>query len=304
MWYNRPARPAAPPAPDQLTLHELIATQPRFLRGPLAPGARFPSGLRPGRRRAQGVDLDSIAPYVPGDDVRWMDWRATARTGRAQMKRFAAESHLARMLIVDMRPQLFFGTRNCPMAKTAALVAARFSWEALSLHEAVGLIVVPTAEVMQPRRGKGHVLHILRRLEESYKGLKEHREMPPGEELARALETAAANLRHGDEICAISDFGGPDGSLAAVATGLGDTRRLCAVIIEDAVFAEPVPAGRYPIQRAAGDGRHSAVVSNRGAREQARIAEEIRRSLRLKLVRSGWKTFMAGADFLRWESRA
>lgn len=77
MWSNRPPKPAAPPAPDRLALHELIATQPRFLRGPLAPGERFPSGMRPGRRRAQGVDLDSIDPYVPGDDVRWMDWRAT-----------------------------------------------------------------------------------------------------------------------------------------------------------------------------------------------------------------------------------
>ncbi len=307
MWYNRPAKPAAPSAPDQLALHELIATQPRFLRGALAPGERFPSGMRPGRRRAQGVDLDSIGPYVPGDDVRWMDWRATVRTGRAQMKRFVAESHLARMFIVDMRLPMFFGTRYGPMAKTAALAAARLAWEALSLHEPVGLIVVPTSDVMQPRRGKGHVIHLLRHLETCYQALQERRERHHQDALAQALETAAANLRRGDEICVISDFGEPDAALAEVARSLGDSRKLCAVIIEDAVFSEPVPAGRYPMQMADGDHRQTAAVSNRGAREQARITEDIRRSLRMNLVRSGWQTFMirmAAADVLHQESQA
>ena len=73
-------------APASLTLRELVAAQGHRLRGTLAPGERFPTGMRPSRRRAQGVDLDSIGPYVVGDDLRFMDWRATARTGRAQKK--------------------------------------------------------------------------------------------------------------------------------------------------------------------------------------------------------------------------
>ena len=107
----------SPLAPASLTLRELVAAQGRRLRGTLAPGERFPTGMRPSRRRAQGVDLDSIGPYVVGDDLRFMDWRATARTGRAQMKRFVAESHLARMLVVDFRPSMGFATTERPMAK-------------------------------------------------------------------------------------------------------------------------------------------------------------------------------------------
>ncbi len=305
MWSDRPARPAVPSAPDQLTLHELIAIQPKFLRGPLAPGERFPSGMRPSRRRAQGIDLDSIGPYIPGDDVRWMDWRATARTGRAQMKRFVAESHLARMLIVDMRPHLFFGTRHGPMAKTAALAAARLAWETLSLHEPVGLIVVPSGEIIRPRRGKGHVLYILRHLEVCYMALMGRRESTTGDvaTLAQGLELAAAHLRRGDEICVISDFGGLDEPLAAVAKGLGDSRKRSAVIIEDAMFSDPVPTGRYPIQMTNGDDRHTAFVSSRGAREQARIAETIRRALRATLARSGWQTSIVASSFLNRESQ-
>lgn len=64
-----------------LTLPELMVTESRHVRGPFASGTRFPTGVRSGRRRAQGMDLDNIDRYAPGDDIRWMDWRATARIG-------------------------------------------------------------------------------------------------------------------------------------------------------------------------------------------------------------------------------
>ena len=75
MWFSR-ARESHPGAsdPTRLTLRELMATQPRHVRGRLAPGERYPTGMRPGRRRAQGMDLDSVGPYVPGDEVRAFDW--------------------------------------------------------------------------------------------------------------------------------------------------------------------------------------------------------------------------------------
>ena len=295
MWFKRfPEMAAAShiPTPAQLTLRDLIAAQPRVLRGPLAPGERLPTGMRPSRRRAQGADFDSIGPYAPGDDVRWMDWRATARTGRAQMKRFVAESHVARMLIVDMRPPMFFGARHGPMAKTAALAAARFAWESLGLSEPVGLIVVPTAEVIQPRRGKEHVLYLLQHLEACYQALAARRDSAPGESLARAVELAAAQLRRGDAICAISDFGEPQGQLANASAGLSETHKLSAVIIEDAIMTEPIPAGRYPMRMANGEGRDTAAVAHQAAREQARIAADMRQALRLQLGRCGWETLI------------
>ena len=155
MWSNRVQRAGSDTTnPTTLTLRELMATQPRHVRGRLLPGERYPTGMRPGRRRAQGMDLDSVGPYVPGDDIRWMDWRATARTGRAQMKRFVAESHLARMLIVDFRAHLLFGTETRPMAKTAALLAAHMAWEGFVLQEPVGMVIVPDQVLVRPRPGR------------------------------------------------------------------------------------------------------------------------------------------------------
>ena len=300
------ARP--PLTPASVILRELVAAQGRRLRGTLAPGERFPTGMRPSRRRAQGVDLDSIGPYVVGDDLRFMDWRATARTGRAQMKRFIAESHLARILVIDFRPPMGFATAEHPMAKTAALLAARLAWEAFNLHEPIGLFTVPEDDVIEPRRGRGQVIRILGRLVDSYAviggkpapGDDDAAENKPGEDvLALAVDRAAAELRRGDEITILSDFGGSLEPLAAVARKLAGHRVVRAVVIEDAIYDQPVPAGRYPVRVTHEVARASAVVTRAGAVRHGQAAEEIRGDLRRALGQAGIQVVeVAGAAFL------
>ena len=303
----------SPLDPASLTLRELVAAQGRRLRGTLAPGERFPTGMRPSRRRAQGVDLDSIGPYVVGDDLRFMDWRATARTGRAQMKRFVAESHLARMLVVDFRPPMGFATTEYPMAKTAALVAARLTWEAFNLHEPIGLFVVPEDDPIEPRRGRGQVIRILGRLVDSYAaiGAKSYSgdnvasEQEPDEDVLEvAVDRAAAVLRRGDEITILSDFGGSLGRLAAVARKLSGHRVLRAVVIEDAIYDQPVPVGRYPIRVSHDAARSTAVVTRAGSAQHGDVVEQIRSDLRHALDRAGVQVVeVGGTAFLSQGTR-
>ncbi len=254
------------------------------------PGERFPSGVRPGRRRAQGVDLDSIGPYVPGDDLRWMDWRATARTGRAQMKRFIAESHLARILIVDLRSHMFFATKDRPMAKTAALVAAQMSWEAVTLHEPLGLIIVPEDEFLRPRRGRVQALRVLERLVDSYRRCKEDRKDATNVALAAALDTAGNLLSRGDEICMLSDFGGPLEAMTDVARGIAGARSLRAILIEDAIFSHAPPKGRYPLQASDDSNPQVAEISAAMAARHTAKAAAVRGKLRRELLQAGWRT--------------
>ncbi len=285
--------------PTVLTLSELLATQPRHRRGSLAPGERFPTGMRPGRRRAQGVDLDSIGPYVIGDDLRFMDWRATARTGRAQMKRFVAESHLARMLILDLRAHMFFATAERSMAKTVALLAARIAREALSLHEPLGLIIVPGGDVIEPRRGRAHILRIMDRLGDSHARLRGARQSADNAALAVALETAAGHLRRGDEINLFSDFGGSTDALVAAARRVTGIRTVRAVVIEDAIYARSVPAGHYPPQAPEETNRRTAIVSSRMAARHAEVVAEIRGELRRSLTHAGIRIAeVTGAQYL------
>lgn len=290
MWRSRrELAERAGPDPARLTLRELMATQPRHVRGTLMPGERFPTGMRPGRRRAQGSDIDSIGPYVPGDDVRWMDWRATARTGRAQMKRFVAESHLGRMLVVDFRAHLMFGTGPRPMAKTAALLAAHLAWEAFALQEPAGLLLIPSGVTLRPRRGRGNVLNILRHLEDGYAQALAGRETGAEDAMADAVDTASALLGPGDEICVFSDFGELPESLGRKVRELNAIRKFRAVVIEDWMFRRPVTQGRLPYHTAHTQARSLAAVPAGAEAHHADTVSALRSDLRRSLIQDGWR---------------
>jgi uncharacterized protein (DUF58 family) len=272
------------------------------MRGRLIPGQRFPTGMRPGRRRAYGMDLDSISPYAPGDDVRWMDWRATARTGRAQMKRFVAESHLARMLIVDFRAHLLFGTGSQPMLKTAALLAAQLAWEALLLQEPVGLVMVPDLVRVRPRRGRNHILFLLQHIADGYQIALSRGENQPhaatdmDHALIAAVDIASDMLGSGDEICVFSDFGDDSPGLSAKVRALNTIRRFRAIIVEDPMLHRelPVPAGRYPYQAVREPHRNVATVPKSDMDRQQDLVGRLRGDLRRRLIRAGWNITETG----------
>jgi uncharacterized protein (DUF58 family) len=289
MWSKRSQRLTLDSSdPTRLSLRELMAMQPRHVRGPLMPGQRYPTGMRPSRRRAQGIDLDSVGPYVPGDDIRWMDWRATARTGRAQMKRFVAESHIGRMLIIDFRPHLFFGTATRPMAKTGALLAAHMAWEAFTLQEPVGAIIMPDQTLIRPRRGRGHVLYLLKQLEDTYVRAISNEEGGESHVLIDAIDKASGLLGQGDEICVFSDFGDRPELLSAKVRELNAIRHFRAIIVEDPMLHHQLEAGRYPYQTVRDPERRLALVpASMGSRHQ-QIAGELRRALRRELIQDGW----------------
>lgn len=299
VWFERTTAAAASQAAGGLTLAELVAMRPRHVRDALAPGERFPGGVRPGRRRAQGLDLDGISPYVQGDDVRRIDWRATARTGRTQVKRYVAESHRARMLIVDLRAGLYFGTRTRLMAKTAALAAARLAWEAHGLHEPVGLVTLPGGEDLAPRRGRAHLLRLLDRLETVYGRRGAASDGSP----SQCLEAAAGRVRFGDEIALLSDFGSLDPGFRELSRSLSASRRLQAFVVEDEIFTRPIPAGRYPIRRRAGAGRETIGLSRRAASAHGEVVAALRQELARDLITAGW-SLAAARDLIprAWES--
>lgn len=276
--------------PTTLTLAELMATAPHHVRGRLLPGERFPTGMRPGRRRATGMDLDSISPYVPGDEVRWMDWRATARTGRAQMKRFVAESHLARVLVVDFRPHLFFGTETRPMAKTGALLAAQLAWEAHLLQEPIGLVMVPDQVRIRPRRGRSHILFLFKQLQDSYhKALAREGDVVGMGAMIAAIDLASAMLGSGDEICVFSDFGDESTDLSAKVRALNAIRRFRAIVVEDAILYGAILSGRYPYLAVNESQRSVATVPKSETAQRQNTAGELRRDLRRRLIRDGWR---------------
>lgn len=284
MWSNTNARTDAEQAATSLQLEDLIAMQPRIVRGALAPGHRIPGGERTGRGRAQSLEFDGLSPYEPGDDIRSIDWRATARTGRAIVRRFAAQSHRARLIVVDLHQGLYFGTVDRLMAKTAVLVAARLAWQSVLLQEPVH-ILAPGLQNRRPRRGRRHVLGMLEALRTVYAACERARsDWDP----VAALGEGAGQLARGDEVCLISEFAqiGPD--LEAASRALSEIRSLRAVVLEDAFVRTVVPPGAFPTHVPDEGDRTVLHIDKDRSGETVAIADAVRGERRRSLLDLGW----------------
>ena len=280
--------------PASLTLADLIAIRPRVVRGSLPPGARIPGGARVGLRRAQGSDFDGIGPYQPGDDFRKIAWGASARSGKIQTKQFIADAHRARMVVLDDRAIFSFGTRGRPMAKTAALTAAFLIWEAVVLQEAVGLALLSSPRISAPRRGSGYAVTLLDRLSAKYAQQISNQTGNDAEPLGIRLNDSAALLRHGDEICLISDFSGLGDSIREISRTLEPMRDLRAFVVEDAVIRRGVDGGRYPVETP-GRADFRDLRIHGAPDEQRATARRIRRAKDKELSQLGWSVFEAEA---------
>ena len=91
--------------------------------------------------KGRGMEFDEVRPYVPGDDVRAIDWNVTARTGEAHVKRFVEERELTVMLLVDISASQEFGSGRRSKLEAAAELSALLALSATSNDDKVGLLL-------------------------------------------------------------------------------------------------------------------------------------------------------------------
>lgn len=93
------------------------------------------------RYKGRGMDFAEVRAYQAGDDIRSIDWRVTARTGKAHTKLFHQERERPLWLWVDQRPSMYFGSRECFKSVLACQLAAFYAWQALALGDKIGSLV-------------------------------------------------------------------------------------------------------------------------------------------------------------------
>ena len=115
--------------------------------------------------KGSGVEFDEVRPYVPGDDVRSIDWNVTARTGVPHIKRFVEERELSIMLLIDISSSQQFGSTRSKQ-EIAAEFASLIAFSAIANQDKIGLILFSdTVEKSIPvRKGQRHVLRLLREI--------------------------------------------------------------------------------------------------------------------------------------------
>ena len=91
--------------------------------------------------KGRGMDFEEVREYVPGDEVRAIDWNVTARTGRPFVKKFTEERELTILLLVDVSASERFGSQAQSKRELAAEVASVLAFSAIRNRDKVGLIL-------------------------------------------------------------------------------------------------------------------------------------------------------------------
>ncbi|WP_267087688.1 DUF58 domain-containing protein, partial [Xanthomonas sacchari] len=113
------------------SLAELVALRAAVARMPPPRRGRHGlSGAAPSPMRGRGMEYAESREYVAGDDVRHIDWRLTARSGRTHTKLFQAERERLSLIVADTAPSLYFGTRVRFKSVQAARAGAVAAWAA------------------------------------------------------------------------------------------------------------------------------------------------------------------------------
>ncbi len=114
--------------------------------------------------KGRGMEFDEVRPYVPGDDVRAIDWNVTARTGEPHVKRFVEERELTVMLLVDVSASQDFGSGKRSKLEAAVELSALLALSATENGDKVGLLLFHGGAdlYIPPRKGGKHALRIVR----------------------------------------------------------------------------------------------------------------------------------------------
>jgi uncharacterized protein (DUF58 family) len=112
------------------------------------------------------MEFDEVREYVPGDDVRTIDWNVTARTGIPHIKKFVEEREMTVMLLVDVSASHQFGSSDQLKRDLATEVAAVLAFSAIQNNDRVGLILFSdqVEEYVSPGKGSSHVLRLIREI--------------------------------------------------------------------------------------------------------------------------------------------
>jgi uncharacterized protein (DUF58 family) len=114
--------------------------------------------------KGRGVEFEEVRPYVPGDEVRDIDWNVTARLGAPYVKRFVEERELTVMLVVDVSRSMRFGTAGAEKRELAAELCAVLGFAAMRNNDKVGLVLAgeKVEHFVPAARGRTHLLRLLR----------------------------------------------------------------------------------------------------------------------------------------------
>lgn len=196
------------------TVEELIALKAKAerLRYPLKHRSR--SQFHGGKRstlRGRGLDFDEVRAYQAGDEIRSIDWRVTARTGEAHTKVYKEEKEKPVFVLLDLRRNMFFGSKRYFKSVTACHLASLLAWAAIKNGDRFGALVFSEErhEELKPKAGNKSALHFIQLASDFSQALldqKTSQDNTTPENINSALTKLHQVIRPGSLVYLISDF--------------------------------------------------------------------------------------------------
>ena len=219
------------------------------------------SGNYRSKVKGRGMEFDEVRLYAPGDDVRCLDWRVTARTGKVHTKLYREERERPIFLATDYRSTMFFATRGVFKSVLAAKIAALIAWSGNHHADRVGgqIFTDQGALDFKPNRGKPGILHLLRHLadlssrireQQDFTGASVEEDQLPNqaqESLATALERLDHHVRPGNLIFLLSDFRGLNRKTESLLLRLARHCEVVSILIYDPLEMDLPERGNYRI---------------------------------------------------------
>lgn len=205
------------------------------------------AGPRHSPFRGRGMDYAESRLYAAGDDVRHIDWRVTARSGRTHTKLYQTERDRITAVVVDTSPAMDFGTRGCFKRVQAARLAALLAWYAESDGDRLCAAASgPRSRLVPPAGARRGVLRVLAALVES---ARDQADNTP-QVLADTLDRIGRVLRPGSHVLLLVDHRSLDEAALRALGRLRMHHDLIAAILVDPIELAPPPPARYPVATA------------------------------------------------------
>ncbi|OUS09476.1 hypothetical protein A9Q89_12940 [Gammaproteobacteria bacterium 53_120_T64] len=216
------------------------------------------AGTRSSRFRGRGMDFDEVRPYQPGDDIRSIDWRVTARTTSPHTKIFREERERPLMVVCDLRQTMFFGSRRLKSV-AACEIASLLAWAGLNAGERIGALVFGPKQQrdIRARRSQHSVLQLIRALHDTSMALlpqpqAETGTLPTSRErykLSEILEDTRRVARPGTSLMIISDFHDLDATCERHLFELSRHCELSLFQVHDPLECQLPPPGQYQVSK-------------------------------------------------------
>lgn len=229
-------------------ISELIALQ-RFARAvryqPDQRTAR--AGNHLSKRRGRGMDFAEVRNYQAGDEIRHMEWRITARTGKPHIKLYQEERERPVVLVADFNPSMFFGSRHAFKSVLAARLAAMLAWTAVKQGDCVGGIFFSANKHNEytPRAREAGVLALISALCDYSRALPS--QPSESKSLAHALKRLSRVTRPGSILVLISDFYQFDTECSQLLTRLRGHNDVLAYHVCDPLELAPPKPQHYAV---------------------------------------------------------